>query len=332
MASAQPIQYFDLEEFTFLDGTRLTNVRLAYLDINPTASKVALVATCFSGRLHSTLAFDKGALGNHRVVVVALFGNGESASPSTRSDFPTSISYQDCVHAQYALLTKKLKLEELDVVLGFSMGGQTAYHWATMYPTFVKNAVIICSSSRTSRHNYQFLEGPSAALINAIDYPKPARSSIRSGEVLKCLQAFGKAYSAWLTSAEWFDDELYKELGFNSLEEWDRKEAVDDNVGWDPDDLLIMLRMWQQGDVSKVGEGAASLEDVLKGIAARVLLLPCQTDQYFRPGPNYKESEHLKRGVVKVIPSIWGHIAGGGANPKDTEFIDGQITNFLSQT
>jgi homoserine O-acetyltransferase len=171
------------------------SVQLAYLDINSTANKVALVLTCFRGRLASTLNFSSGALRDHRIIVVALFGNGESSSPSNMADFPLSLDYQDCVRAQYQLIKSYLNIHIIDVVVGFSMGGQCAYYWTMMYPDFVRNAVIICSSARTSRHNYQFLEGPKAALENSVDYKKGERTET-SSMPLRGLRAFGKAYSA----------------------------------------------------------------------------------------------------------------------------------------
>ncbi|KAF4124734.1 homoserine O-acetyltransferase/O-succinyltransferase [Geosmithia morbida] len=323
------IKYHELRDFSFGDGTTLPTVRLAYLDLNPGASKNALVTTCFRGRLRGTSAFNTGALRNYHVVVVALFGNGESSSPSNTPGFPSSIDYRDCVRAERQLLSH-LGIDSLDVVMGFSMGGQTAYYWSIMYPEQVKNAVIICSAARTSRHNYQFLEGPKAALTNAVDYvnrdlapasPSPSRA----------VHAFGKAYSAWLTSAEWFDQEGYKTLGFNTLSDWDHVTCLAGYKGWHPDDLLAKLHMWQRGDITPVDPaGDGSLETSLSHIKARVLLLPSRTDQYFRWEASEKESKSIPNVMFKVIPSIWGHLAGLGINPTDSEFIDGAISEFLS--
>ncbi|GKT97540.1 homoserine O-acetyltransferase [Colletotrichum tofieldiae] len=83
-----PVRHFDLPNFAFTDGTSLPLARLAYLDINSTVPKVALIPTCFKGTLHSTLNFSSGALHNHRIIVIALFGNGESSSPPTPPHSP----------------------------------------------------------------------------------------------------------------------------------------------------------------------------------------------------------------------------------------------------
>ncbi|KAF2105525.1 Alpha/Beta hydrolase protein [Lophiotrema nucula] len=333
--ASQQVQYFSIPNFKFQSGTTLP-VRIAYIEINPTAKKVALIPTCFRGRINTTYTFSSGALKSHRIIVAALFGNGESSSPSnTPTGFPDSLDYQDCVRAQHALLTDGLGISKLDVVLGFSMGGQCTYHWSVMYPQFLKHAVVICSSARTSRHNYQFLEGPKAALENSIDFPLENRkTSSTDGKALRGVQAFGKAYSAWLTSAEWFDEELWTEMGFKTLEEFDAAVTEVGYRDWSPEDLLIMLRMWQNGDVSAIeneGKKADSLEDALGKIQAKVLLMPCASDQYFRPGPNKREVKSVKHGEVAVIPSVWGHIAGGGASPKDTEWMNEKISQFLDK-
>lgn len=66
-----------------------------------------------------------------------MLGNGESTSPSNDStgffagrgvkglsvDGLGGLRYEDCVNSQY-LLVKSLGVNELEAVIGFSMGGQ----------------------------------------------------------------------------------------------------------------------------------------------------------------------------------------------------------------
>ncbi|KAH7067133.1 Alpha/Beta hydrolase protein [Paraphoma chrysanthemicola] len=313
------VAYFELKDFTFEDGTTVPTARVAYKILNQERTKVAVVHTCFRGRIHTTLTHADGALQKYKIIIIALFGNGESSSPSNTPGFAKRIEYQDCVNAQYRLLTEKLGIEEVDVMLGFSMGGQLTYRWITSHTKFVKNAVIVCSSAKTSRHNFQFLEGPKAALESA--------ATPEQGIV-----AFGKAYSAWLTSAEWFDEELYQELGFQSLAAWDEVATRTGYDGWHGDDLLTMLRMWQHGDISQdCGVVRGDLRDVLNTIEARTLLMPCETDQYFRPYVSKREGGDIKNGRVQIIPSIWGHIAGGGASQDDTQWMAERIREFLRE-
>jgi homoserine O-acetyltransferase len=57
--------------------------------------------------------------------------------------------------------------------------------------------------------------------------------------------------------------------------------------------------------------------------------MPSQTDQYFPPEDGEEEVKYLKRGTFLLIPTIWGHVAGGGANKADAEWMDEKIGEFL---
>jgi homoserine acetyltransferase len=100
--------------------------------------------------------------------------------------------------------------------------------------------------------------------------------------------------------------------------------------------------MWQMGDISTVIPGEESVSQLgglpgddemykkaLGGIKAWALVMPCQSDQYFPPEDGEIECKYLKLGVYEPIPSIWGHTAGGGLNPKDTSWMNEKIGRFM---
>lgn len=355
------IETYNIPRFTFSNGTTLYEVKVAYRRWNATSKAgTVLIPTCFGGHINTTLNFRQAplnALAGYDVVVVAMLGNGESASPSNKAIFPDpgELRYTDVVRAQHALVTEHLQVNKLAAVIGFSMGGQQAYHWGTMYPEMVQSVVAICSSARTSAHNYAFLEGPIAAMTNSIDYLawRAMKAKLARGEDVghnlrdllpqKGIKAFARTYAAWLTSAAWFRDREWSRgsFGFDSLEAW-MSAREDGYVVWDAQDLLALARMWQLGDIGLVASGAtkelgyaipddAALHDALKSIRARVLLMPCRSDQYFPPEDSELEAQYLENATVDVIESTWGHIAGGGANPKDAEFMNERIGRFLQE-
>ncbi|KAJ5311733.1 hypothetical protein N7476_007593 [Penicillium atrosanguineum] len=325
------IQYLNLKDFTFEDGTTLSSVRLAYQEFNPTGQKVALIPTCFLGRIKDTMHFTNGALRNHRVIVVGLLGGGESASPSNTPDFPSQIDYRDCVRAQYELIKDHLQIDFLDVVLGFSMAGQNAYYWLALYPQMIHNAIIICSAAKTSLYNYQLLEGPKHALLSSVDYNTSFQSL--GTQPIRGLHAFAQAFSACVASAEWFEERMFEKCGHKTLGDWAAAEEKDLD-DWHPHDLLAMLGMWQRADISAVVRGTSnstlSIEEYLCTLNNRVLLMPCRTDQYFRWEASEREASYLQNGELVVIPSIWGHMAGGGSNQTDDEWMDDRIDKFLN--
>jgi homoserine O-acetyltransferase len=330
-ADATDIQHYHIPSFTFTNGESLP-IKVAYRSYNPSTNKVACIPTCYGGKINTTLTFteENAALSSHHVIVVAMFGNGESSSPSNTPNFPKTLDYRDCINAQHELLTKHLHITSLDVILGFSMGGQQAYYWAAMYPSFVKHAIVICGSARTSGHNYTFLEGPKAALLHSIDYQDGAYKA-NGTKPLRGLRAFSRAYCAWLTSGAWYRERHWeKSLGYKSIEDYithDSEPAFED---WDAEDVLILARMWQAGDIGVTREDG-DYEKALRGIEARVLVMPCRTDQYFLVADSEVEMRHLRRGELAVIESVWGHVAGGGAWDEDTRWMSGRIAEFLSE-
>lgn len=84
---------------------------------------------------------------------------------------------------------------------------------------FLKHAVVICGSAKTSGLNYAFLEGPISALTASSDYDQ-ARYKQNGVTPVEGLRASGRAYTAWVPSAEWFRQELWRESGAKSLHEW----------------------------------------------------------------------------------------------------------------
>jgi hypothetical protein len=47
---------------------------------------------------------------------------------------------------------------------------------------------------------------------------------------------------------------------------------------------------------------------------ARALLIPCETDQYFRPYVSERKPQFLQTPWVDIFPSLCGHLAGSGAS------------------
>jgi len=282
-------------------------------------------------------------------VTLAMFSNGESSSPSNTPApyngpyFPT-VTYEDNIRAQYAVLTKELKISKVLCVIGFSMGGQQAYYWPVMYPEFVQSFIPICGSARTSPHNACFLEGPRAALAASKDfhdghYTTPPVVGIR---------AFGLAYSAWAYGQTWFRNKGYLYGGkYTNLSNFLREEWEGGFLGtWDANDMLFLLSTWQMGDVSNLDAystadssyqrdptsatgGGGDLASVLGSIKAKGLVMPCKTDLYFPPEDSEIEIQALKNAKLVVIPSVWGHLAGGGANDEDDLFIKEEVIAFL---
>jgi len=209
------------------------------------------------------------------------------------------------------------------------MGGQQAYYWPVVYPDFVEKFISICGSARTSPHNQCFLEGPKAALVASKDFDNGHyKTTPQHG-----IRAFGRVYSAWAYGQTWFrehqylHDGRYPDLDAFLREEWEQGFLE----GWDANDLLTLLNTWKNGDVSKVRDGG-DLNKCLSQIKAKGLIMPSKTDLYFPPEDSENEVAAMKNTArLVVMDTVWGHMAGGGSNKRDTDFMVAEIKKFLEE-
>jgi homoserine O-acetyltransferase len=116
-------------------------------------------------------------------------------------------------------------------------------------------------------------------------------------------------------------------MGFASLEDSVRFLKA---TGGDANDLLAMLWTWQHADISANERYRGDFAAALGAITSRAMVMPGETDLYFRVRDNELEVEHMPQAELRPIPSIWGHVAGLGVNPPDNAFIDAALRELLA--
>lgn len=335
-----PHQLFELGDLVLQSGATLRGARLAYTTygtLAPDRSNAIVYPTWYSGRHweNEWLIGPGMALDPARwfIIIPNMLGNGLSTSPSNtpppydRARFP-HVSVLDNVQAQHRLVTEQFGIERLACVTGWSMGAGQTFQWAVSYPEMVPKILPFCGSARTSEHNRVFLEGVQAALT--------ADDAFRGGwydaQPTKGLRAAARVYAGWGFSQAFYWQQAYQSLGFASLEDflvgfWEGF-FLD---GRDANNLLTMLRTWQHGDVGATPGFDGDLERALGSITARAIVMPAEKDLYFPPEDEAYEVSHMPNAELRVIPGVWGHFAGGGANPVDTAFIDRALAELLAE-
>lgn len=251
------------------------------------------------------------------IVIPNMLTNGLSSSPSNTPDFPEVTTY-DNVMLQRQMLVELFGIDRLKLVYGWSMGAQQAYHWGSLFGEAVERIVVNCGSAKTAPHNFVFLEGIRTTL--------QAAATPQQG-----LRAMGRIYAGWALSQTFYRREMWRGLGFTSLEDFLVRSWEANFLRRDLRDLLAQLWTWQHGDISANDLYRGDLQMALAGIKAKVLLMPSATDLYFQTDDNREELPYLKYGKLVEIPSVWGHRAGNPRdNPEDAAFIDAQVEALLN--
>lgn len=174
-----------------------------------------------------------------------------------------------------------------------------------------------------------FLEGVKAALTTDCNwkdgfYTVPPTHGICS---------FGTVYSGWGFSQAFYKEELWRTIGYHSLENFIIDFWQKFFLKRDANNLLTMLWTWQNADISKNSAFNGDFNKALNDIKAKTLIMPAKLDLYFPVADNEDEykimmtnSNNVK---LVIIPGIWGHFAGGGLNNVDTVFIDNALKDLL---
>jgi homoserine O-acetyltransferase len=333
-------EVYEIPDFTLECGLTLRPARVAYKTygtLNADRSNAIVYPTWYSGRywenewlIGPDMALDPA---EWFIIVPNMLGNGLSSSPSNtppphdRARFPR-VNVRDNVQSQYRLVTEHFGIERLALVLGWSMGAGQTYQWAVSHPEMVARALPFCGSSRTSPHNVVFLEGVKGALT--------ADGAFRGGwydeQPVTGLRAAARVYAGWGFSQAFYWDEVWREMGYTSLEDflvgfWEGF-FLD---GRDANNLLCMLDTWQQGNVGAAPGFDGDLRKALGAITARMIVMPAEKDLYFPPEDEEWAVSHVPDAELRVIPGVWGHFAGGGPNPVDTAFIDAAVKELLER-
>ncbi len=268
----------------------------------------------------------------HFIVIPNMFGNGLSTSPSniqpphSKARYPHFTLY-DNVQAQKRLTTEVFGVDRIALVYGWSMGAQQAMHWGALYPDKVERILAICGSARTAPHNKVFLEGVRATLT-----ADPAWCGTHFREKPEVgLRAMGRVYAGWGMSQEFYRDEVWRETGFSSLEDYLVRSWEWNFLRRDADNLLAMLWSWMNSDISANRPYGGDLAKALAAIQAKTILMPSETDLYFRVEDNRRELQHMANAELRPIPSIWGHRAGNPTdNATDEAFIRKAVRDLLA--
>ncbi|MEH2490862.1 alpha/beta fold hydrolase [Bradyrhizobium sp. AZCC 2230] len=338
MTGQRDYEIFEAGDVALQSGAVFPAMKLAYQTygtLNAAKDNVILYPTSFSAQHFDTewLIGPDGVLDPTRyfIIIPNLFCNGLSSSPSnTAAPFP-EVSYHDTIGAQHRLLTEHFGITKLALVYGWSMGGMQACHWAALRPDMVERAAVVCGSARCAPYNHVFLESVKAALTG-----DPA---FRDGRFVERpvagYRAMGRVYAGWAMSHGFYRDEIWREAGFTSLEDylvraWDAAFARRD-----ANDLLAQVGIWQRGDISACAAFDGDFDRALAAIKAHMLLMPGATDRYFDVRDNGDELGKLvnaKSAVLHPIPSLHGHRAGNPVNnPRDKAFLKAEIAALLSK-
>jgi len=206
------------------------------------------------------------------------------------------------------------------------MGAQQVYEWAVRFPEMVKRAAPIAGTAKNTPHDFLF----TAALIEAIT-SDPAWNGgfYKDGQdVHQGLRRHARIWAVMGLCTEFYKRELWRGIGFSSLEDFVTGFIEGYFLPMDPNDLLCMAWKWQHGDVSAHGGG--DLRKALSRIKAKVFVMPINEDMFFPVRDCAFEQELIANSELRVINSFWGHFGLFGVEPEFGQQVDRHLNELLA--
>lgn len=331
-------EIFNLGDVLLQSGVTLPNAFLAYKTygkLNEQKDNVIVYPTAFGDQhvqnewlIGSGMALDPE---KYFIIVPNLLGNGLSSSPSNtpppfdRANFP-QVTIYDNVRFQHQLLTEKFGIQKIALVVGWSMGGIQTFQWGTSYPEMVKRIAPFGGIAKPWPHTFVVLEGVKASLLSAVGFDSSKLNQLSSTD----MRAVGRVYAGWGLSHAFYREELYREMGFDTLEDFVAGVWEDSFMNMDPHNVLAMLWTGQHADISANPSYNGDFDKALQSIKALACIMPGSTDLFCTADDNKYEAKRIPNAVLKPIQSIWGHFAGRGINSADNLFIDDNLKHLLS--
>jgi homoserine O-acetyltransferase/O-succinyltransferase len=332
-----PYELFDLGDFELDCGRILPGAQLAYEThgaLNERRDNAILFPVMFSGASkHMEHLIGRGmALDPEKyfIVVPNQLGNGLSSSPHNTAApldgprFP-KLSIYDDVRAQKKLLSERFDVQELQLVLGWSMGAQQTYAWAMNHPEMVKRAAPIAGTARTTPHDALFVEVFCEALRS--DPAWQQGDYAKASDVSTGLKRLAHIFALMGLSSEFYRQRLWERLGFDSREAFLTGFWKAWFAPMDPNNLLCMADKWLRGEMGPV---TSDISKALTQIQAKTFVMTFEEDMFIKPEDCAAEQELIPGSELKRIPTLCGHFGMLPLFAEDKERINSLLAQLIA--
>ena len=120
----------------------------------------------------------------------------------------------------------------------------------------------------------------------------------------------------------------WRGAGFASLDDFKRGFLEAYFLPMDPNNLLCQSWKWRNADVSRHTNG--DLAQALGRVTARTIVAAISTDMFFPLEDCRQDAAMIPGAELRVIDSLWGHMAGFCVLKEDADAIDAILRDVLA--
>lgn len=289
------------------------------------------VTLCAIGSVHHRLDFLIGpdhALDPRfcRIVAIDAIGNGLTTSPSNSALqagtlFPR-FSVRDMVRSQ-KLLLQTFGIEEIEVVVGASMGGMQALQWGVEYPKAVRKIVALTPMAKTAPWAAAVNEAARQSLLGRLKAHSagaPYPADIWDGWI-PLMQLLAMRTPAQLSSE--FRDAPACLAWIKQRTAWWRLQQ------FDPIDWIYQSWAYDSHDVGATVGFDGDTARALASIRAHTLIVAPQLDLYNPVECAIAAAKQIPHCELHQIASPWGHLMASSADEQAVQNMNDTIGTFI---
>jgi len=227
--------------------------------------------------------------------------NNPKTGKSYFHDFPL-ITVRDIVRS-LDLLRIDLGIEQINTVMGGSLGGQQALEWAILQPKVIQNLVIVATNAQHSPWGIAFNEAQRMAI--AADNTWKENDSRAGTEGLKAARAIGmlsyRAYKGFGETQSERDSATIDNFRASSYQQYQGQKLAN---------RFNAFTYWilsKAMDSHHLGRGRESIESALQSIKAETLVMGIESDILFPIAEQKFLASTIPNARFEKIDSLFGH-------------------------
>ncbi|WP_461452186.1 homoserine O-acetyltransferase family protein [Mucilaginibacter sp.] len=328
-----------LKPFQFESGQKVQNLEIGYHTYGKlNASKDNVVWVCHALTANSdVLDWWKGLFGendyfnpeDHFIICANILGspygttNPLSENPVTSQPYYLAypqFTVRDIVNAHH-LLAEHLKIKEIGILIGGSLGGQQAIEWAIIEPERIKNLILIATNARHSPWGIAFNESQRLALTADRTFysnsPDGGQKGLKAARSIALLSYRG--YKTYSVSQQDEDDNISDEHRASSYQNYQGQKLVN---------RFNAYSYWYLSkamDSHNVGRDRKGVEKALSNIKAKTLVIGIKSDVLFPIEEQQYLFRHIPKAAFAELDSFYGH----DGFLIETEALTNIITSFF---
>lgn len=213
------------------------------------------------------------------------------------------VTVRDTVRA-HNLLREYLKIDEIELITGASIGGFQALEWSIIYPSVIKNLLLIACNAAVTPWGAAFNESQRMALLSdpSFEEQKDALGGKKGLETARSIALLSyRSYKGYNHSQQEQQQDFMLASRACSYQEYQGKKLASRFNAYSYYTLTKCI------DSHNVGRARGGLKRALAKITAPTVVVGIESDLLFPIEEQIFMAQHIKNAEFELIKSIYGH-------------------------